>query len=403
MTINSRTRVRALQILFLGVVLSSCSSVEKWEAPPSPPPPLPNIVLSETDIELVSGPAQPLEGDIKPPPTSAHENTIIRTFYATNRNATGSLEPYKAYGTQESSISYGVVDVSIPRDHRMGNMEAPFLGLRFLETPATHLMLMGVQTSTREQLLASIRSKVLASTGKSALVFIHGFTTSFEDAARRTAQLSYDLGFDGAPVFYSWPTQGKVPGYWDDEAIIKRATPKMKAFLADIFRETDAQNVYLIAHSMGNRGMAEAVAQLLDEQEELIKPRLKQLILTAPDIGVKEFEALSGTLVRVGAPVTLYASSKDKALTVSKAIHDMQRVGDTHHRVTIIKGIETIDATDVSTDFLGHSYFAENASVVSDMFYLFRTDLRPQHRFNMKAVSRTEGTYWKFQPGLCKP
>ena len=26
---------------------------------------------------------------------------------------------------------------------------------------------------------------------------------SFEDAARRTAQMHYDLGFDGAAVFYS--------------------------------------------------------------------------------------------------------------------------------------------------------------------------------------------------------
>ena len=79
------------------------------------------------------------------------------------------------------------------------------------------------------------------------------------------------------------------------------------------------------------------------------------------------------------------------------------RLGDTLGGITVIKGIETIDASDVSTDFLGHSYFAENGSVISDMFYLFKTDLRPQYRFNMSEVSYEKGTYWKFKPGMCKP
>ncbi|WP_429550866.1 alpha/beta hydrolase [Paraburkholderia sp. MM5477-R1] len=40
-------------------------------------------------------------------------------------------------------------------------------------------------------------------------LFIRGFKVGFVDAARRTAQMAYDLGFDGAPVFFSWPSQGQ--------------------------------------------------------------------------------------------------------------------------------------------------------------------------------------------------
>ena len=300
-------------------------------------------------------------------------------------------------------MSYGVADVSIPRDHRLGRMEGPFLGKRSLETPEKDLMLMGIQSVTKDRLLAAIREKIGESKGRSALLFIHGYTTSFEDAARRTAQLSYDLGFDGAPIFYSWPSQEAVLAYKDDEKIMERATPNIKKFLTDIFKKTDAQNIYLVAHSMGNRGMAVAMSELLNEQPD-IRPRLKQLILTAPDIGTDEFKSISAALVKAGAPVTLYASSKDKALFASRWVHEKKRrVGDTNQTVTVVKGIETIDASDVSTDFLGHSYFAENASVVSDMFYLFRTDLRPEFRFNMKTMSSKDGDYWKFKPGLCKP
>ena len=39
----------------------------------------------------------------------------------------------------------------------------------------------------------------------------HGVT--FKDAARRTAQMAYDLGFPGAPVFYSWPSAGTSTGF----------------------------------------------------------------------------------------------------------------------------------------------------------------------------------------------
>ena len=47
-----------------------------------------------------------------------------------------------------------------------------------------------------------------------ALVFVHGFNTTFDNALFRTAQIAYDLKFDGAPFVYSWPSQGQV-GFQD--------------------------------------------------------------------------------------------------------------------------------------------------------------------------------------------
>ena len=36
-------------------------------------------------------------------------------------------------------------------------------------------------------------------------MFVHGFNVDFASAARRTAQMKYDLGFRGAAILYSWP------------------------------------------------------------------------------------------------------------------------------------------------------------------------------------------------------
>ena len=56
-----------------------------------------------------------------------------------------------------------------------------------------------------------------------------------EDAAPATAQISYDLGFDGAPVLYSWPSQGSAIGYTVDEATVEWSQTNLKQFLADFF------------------------------------------------------------------------------------------------------------------------------------------------------------------------
>ena len=46
-----------------------------------------------------------------------------------------------------------------------------------------------------------LRQTVNQSARRELFVFIHGFNVSFEDAARRTAQIHYDLKFDGAESF----------------------------------------------------------------------------------------------------------------------------------------------------------------------------------------------------------
>ncbi len=37
---------------------------------------------------------------------------------------------------------------------------------------------------------------------------MHGYNTSFDNALYRTAQIAYDLDFDGATFLYSWPSGG---------------------------------------------------------------------------------------------------------------------------------------------------------------------------------------------------
>ncbi len=54
-----------------------------------------------------------------------------------------------------------------------------------------------------------------------ALVFLHGYSVTFENAAIRAAQLGVDLKVTGAIAFFSWPSRGNPLFYTPDEATIE--------------------------------------------------------------------------------------------------------------------------------------------------------------------------------------
>jgi esterase/lipase superfamily enzyme len=333
-----------------------------------------------------------------PPPVSQANYASVRVFYATDRNRTSSTISGEMFGATRSPVSYGACVVSIPRDHRMGELEHPSLWkLEFREDPEKHVVLLSVVALTKDSFLSDLATRVKASAARSAFLFVHGYNVTFADAARRTAQISYDLGFEGAPVFYSWPSQGTTSAYTVDEQNIEWAQTNLKGFLDDFFTSSDAQNVYLIAHSMGNRALTRAVASLLSEKP-LLRQRLKEVILTAPDIDAEVFRRdIAPALAASGRPITLYASSEDLALVASKKVHGYARAGDAGQGLVVVSGIETVDATGTDTSLLGHSYFAETRSVLSDIFYLIRSGQRADQRFGLRRVDTAGGHYWAFK------
>ena len=333
---------------------------------------------------------------------------VVKVYFATDRERDVGKPPAQRFSGQRSRtggngadagpLSYGSCDVSIPRDHRMGQLESPSLWrLELREDPAKHVVLLSAEVQDHDNFLAALKTQIRASAGKSAFVFVHGFNVTFEDAARRTGQMAYDLGFDGAPVFYSWPSQGDVAGYTIDENNIEWSTPHIAAFLADFLASTDAAQVYLVGHSMGSRGLTRAVADLLAAQPQLAQ-KITEIILSAPDIDAAIFRHdIAPKLARARHPVTLYASSQDLALAASKAVHGYPRAGDSGAGMLIVAGVETIDATGVDTSFMKHSYFAEKRSALSDMFYLIRNHARADQRF-LDPVDTLAGRYWTFKP-----
>jgi esterase/lipase superfamily enzyme len=329
----------------------------------------------------------------------------VKVYYATDRKPTGSAEPADFYGGDRDpseTLALGACEVSIPRDHRPGELEAPSIWrLEFREDPEKHVVLLGVHPQGRNEFYADLASTVDASPKKEAFVFIHGYKTTFEDAARRTGQLAYDLNFHGAAIFYSWPSKGDLDGYPADEGTIMWTTPHLVGFLRQIAAQANVKTVHLIAHSMGNRALTQALANLASPPASAL-PHFREVILAAPDVDRDIFKQLAEAIQKTADRVTLYASSHDEALAASKRLHDFPRAGEAGTSLLVLKGIDTVDVSAVDSSFLGHSYFGENTSVISDIQRLLAQGSPPNQRSCLLQATMLNLSYWIFARDTCR-
>jgi esterase/lipase superfamily enzyme len=276
----------------------------------------------------------------------------------------------------------GTCVVGIPPDHELGEVERPgLLTGEPWENPEKHVLLLKIEPKSEGEFHTE-----LADRGKErAFVFVHGYATTFEHAALRTAQIAHDLDFDGAPIFFSWPSRGDMLSYTIDESTVAWATRHLKEFLIDVRRTLPDSTIHLVAHSMGNRALTEALRRLAVEIENESLPRFQEVVLAAPDVDAATFRediapAIRGTAERI----TLYASASDQALMASKQVHGYPRAGDAEGGVLTVEGIQTVDVATPGRDILGHSYIGNEGRVLDDLVALLLYRQHPERRGLMR-------------------
>jgi esterase/lipase superfamily enzyme len=122
---------------------------------------------------------------------------------------------------------------------------------------------------------------------------------------------------------------------------------------------------------------------------------LNQIVLVAADVDTEifrqKFVKISGHENRM----TSYASKRDRALLVSSFLHRLNRIGFIEHEPFVIEGLETVDASQVNTSLLGlgHSYFGDERTVLTDLGYLLRAGLPAEKRGLKRALHKE---YWVF-------
>ncbi|MBL8880743.1 MAG: alpha/beta hydrolase [Phycisphaerales bacterium] len=338
----------------------------------------------------------------------------IDVMYATDRNfvegggigegARRAVLAPRLFGIDRSdSLKLGSCMVTIPAAHCRGATETP--GLFQPPNKSKHVTLADIAEPfrTEEDFMVALRMRVNppGEKKKPILVYVPGFATTFEDAAIITGQIAHDVAFDGVPILYSWPTRGSLLSYLVDSVNAEWSTGFLIRFLDKLVEESGAEQIHIIAFSMGSRvatngiknylaqralrecetngaNGAKAVAASRDEHAGKIsadrtdEPPFGQIILAAADMDAQIFERdYAPYLAKAAKRVTVYVSSADWALGGAQRLHLYSRLGQSPlSRVDLqllLNRIDVVDATEVDHDFFGHFYYAECPAVLEDI------------------------------------
>jgi esterase/lipase superfamily enzyme len=351
-----------------------------------------DYILGEQNMERKSAPEA-----IDPP----HKQTI---YYATNRKRTGSKEPIEFYGGERAEapyVDYGRCEISIPANHKRGVMESPFLGLNFFRDDKQHIVLKSITPLSAESFFSTINAKISPGSEKSRLgrgdlvIYIHGYNTTFENAAKRTAQIAFDYGFQGVPLMFSWPSDGKLVSYPSDREDMTWSVTHIEQFFNDVLTRTRGKRVHLIAHSMGNQGLIDALNTIALRRGGNGPPLFENIILSAPDFDAELFQQqIAPNSITLARRWTLYTSKKDGVLNISTSFNNSWRLGLSP--VTIVPGMDIIDASEVEVTPWSlpesHSYFASKQTVVDDIIATLK-GVTPARR-NLLSRTKSGSTYW---------
>jgi len=345
---------------------------------------------------------QELEADVPPGARDEHDYLATRQYrvwYGTDREPVlEGADPYFGRGFSEE-LHLGSCVVHVPTTHRFGELRSSWLRRTFQTVLLDHeddtLRILELNSLNAEEFVADIHNELNHWQKRSALVFVHGYNVSFRDAALRAAQIGFDLRVDGIMAFFSWPSKGNLLPYLADEARVELAEKHFVSFIELLARHNDVEEINILAHSMGNRLLLRTVERLLSlRMAGALGAPIGNIMLAAADATTALFKQYAGAYTALARDrVTNYTYHADRALMVSRRLHDQERVG-LEPPVFVHDGIDTISASNLNLDLLGHGYVATAAPLIYDLAQIIHDNKPPRKRARLEPVPPELCSYW---------
>jgi esterase/lipase superfamily enzyme len=339
----------------------------------------------------------------------------FRHFFVTNRNPTAADESdvLEFGNAREAALSFGSFDVSIE----------PTLGLGMFINPTDwfqneEISLRAVRKHERDEFLSALRGYVDRSPHRSLLIVIHGFREQFESALRKTAFISSVLDIDTPVLVFDWPgDQGSsLRGYTAARNVASASGTELAELLQTIVRDIQPGNVSLLANSMGGQVVVDAFSILFEDPTfGDPDPEFDHIILTAPDVDHAEFNERFRDEIRAMADdLTVYVSSNDRALLMSRLINRGMRVGEStlspdqlDEAAAIANLVEPdsemitlVDVTPVNRTRNFHNFSLETPEFFDDLFLRLTLNERTPPNRLIYRVTTPDGTvYWVLTRG----
>jgi esterase/lipase superfamily enzyme len=364
--------------------------------------------------------------------TSIPSGPQPRLLYATDRIPSDDKEQFAFYGDGRDNVLHlGEARIQLGDDTPITWEEARRISLLKSRTDKYPLKVAGVnEYGILERTVPPIRTDVVrselpgrrfadavderlrATDSEDVYIYVHGYKVEFENPILVASELWHFLGYDGAFIAYSWPSTRKTLAYWSDLDDAINSSRRLRALILHIAENTDAERIHILGYSAGTRVVARTVADLglygylLDDEELQRRTKLGHVILVGSDVdrAIMTGYLLDGAL-RVPETLTLYQSSADSALGLSRRVFGRERAGQIVAGDLDRPGVQDflrqhpelriVDVTDAEagTAGSGHSYFRESPWVSSDILTTLMYDLDPSER---GLVKKPNSPVWTF-------
>jgi esterase/lipase superfamily enzyme len=364
----------------------------------------------------------------------------IDLLYVTNRAPVADQQGKLSYGSQRSkSVAFGsakvelgpgltwdeIEDASQHAERRtpvrlyladieeLGRYpETPYLSL-YTESGFVHDPIdLAAHREAENALESEVSRRLDESTKREVVLYVHGFKTTFEEAAFTIAELCHFLGREHLCALFTWPAGSRgslLHSYGRDRESGEASVVRVKQAIRSISGVPGVEKVHLIAHSRGADVLLQALRELMIETYVYgASPRdtlkIENLVLIAADIDVEvmlQYMTLYGSdpdmlshwrkdelPLHLRGRMTIYASGSDLALMASTLLFRSQsRLGRvrssdfTDHMKDFLRESDKIDIIQTprdQSDLTGHGYFTSHPAVSSDLMALIRYGLRPE-------------------------
>lgn len=303
---------------------------------------------------------------LQPPAVAASDAARVDMLVATTRKP--SDDPGRLYsGERGTAISLNSITVSIPpaQNRKIGKVQWPS---RVPPNPQREFAVLEVgKVASERQAFDWFRKNRNAK--RQALIFVHGYNSTYADAVFRFAQIVHDAGTDAAPILFAWPSRAKVFDYLYDKESANYSRRALEDLILQAAKSPDVGDVTILSHSMGTWLAAEALRGVA-MREKSIPAKVRNVVLASPDIDIDVFRRQFIEMGSKRRHFTILTSTRDKALEVSSWLSGgVDRVGGSDLRpyapLLDQLDVSVIDTSSIaSKDPLGHTAFADSPEII---------------------------------------
>ena len=327
---------------------------------------LARILLAALGVAVVVGSCVtriPVDAQFNP--ESVDHEVVVSLPFVTNRQLESAANIGEYYGDALGELSAGYCRVGFEENDRNGEV------LRVDKEP--------------------IESVLPASAADSFVIYVHGYGEPFAKNCRRAALLQHRLELEGRLLLFSWPSTTYLT-YAQDAVDLEASHDNINQLISLVAASVGRENLILMAHSMGSRGIVDAL-KLRDDGP----PRFNSLVLVAPDIERDVFLEDVHMLQEKASDITVYMSDNDRAMWVSTVVNASGRLGAASEFPIDVQHINVVDITPTGTAGIsGHLYHILNPAVIEDLQVIFGIKSPDSRREYRRIAASTEG-FWTLE------